>query len=108
MYKGKIKVPVPSFPAPTAVVGRVIQNRRHYLDYLLEVLRLLWGDPRYRIPRLLIVFGLPLVAAPWWQPLLYEIVSRWLGTDRELLSVSEWATFGSGWALILLGVGLYI
>ncbi len=69
----------------------------------------LWiGDPKTRIPKILILAGLPMVTSPWWLPIVYGLFSTWLGLDQALFDSVELYSMISGWCLVLVGIGLYI
>ena len=49
---------------------------RSKIEIAFDVFRLWLGDPKTRIPTLLILAGLPLVASPWWQPVVNGFVVK--------------------------------
>ena len=81
---------------------------RSKIEIAFDVFRLWLGDPKTRIPTLLILAGLPLVASPWWQPVVNGFVVKWLEVNPQLLNDSEFWLATSGWVLIILGIILYI
>ena len=78
------------------------------LEFLLAVLRLWFGDPRTRIPKFLIVASIPLIASPWWQPVLYSTLDQWLQLDLSIIEHADQLMFVSGWILLAIGIGLYL
>lgn len=73
-----------------------------------DALKLWGGDPKTRIPKLLILAGLPMVASPWWQPLVNGLAVKYLHVSQELLDAAETSLVASGWTLVVIGVLLYL
>jgi hypothetical protein len=80
----------------------------HILDFLYDSLKLIWGDPRARIPRFLIASGVAAVVSPWWLPIAGEIFASYLGLDRDRITRFDTTVFYSGWAFIAIGIYLWV
>lgn len=78
-----------------------------YLDFAYDVLKLIWGHPLSRIPKLLIIAGLSMMASPWWLPILYELLSSTLGINISFILEFDNKLFASGCILVALGVVLW-
>lgn len=75
--------------------------------FLLDVLKLVYGDPKTRVPKTIIGAGLAAVTAPWWQPLLFGALSHRIEIDEFQLEKAEMLSFWGGWVLLAIGIGLY-
>lgn len=83
-------------------------DKKSNLELAYDAFKLWIGDPKTRIPKLLIVAGIPLVASPWWQPVINGLVVKYLDVNQSILDFAETSLVVSGWLLILLGIVLYI
>jgi predicted transcriptional regulator len=81
---------------------------RTNLEIAYDAFRLWIGDPQTRIPKLIVIAGLTLIAAPWWQPILNGLAVKWLNVDQATLDRTETTLLISGWCLVMLGVYLYV
>lgn len=78
------------------------------LDFCYDTLRLVWGDPRFRVPNLLVVAGVAAIAGPWWLPIVGELFATYFGLDRDRLTQFDNWTFWSGWVLVVVGTVLWV
>ena len=77
------------------------------LDTIYKLAKLWLGDPRSRVAKLLIVAGIALIAAPWWQPIVQNLAVRHLNIDESFLANTDRTMFVSGWCLVIGGIALY-
>src|SRR3954468_22458321 len=77
-------------------------------EAIYKIIRLWLGDPRTRLPKLLIVAALPFISTQWWQPIINDLAARHLGVDRAYLDATNEAASVSGWVLLSIGIAIYI
>ncbi len=75
------------------------------LEQCKDILKLLLGDPKSRIPKFLMTIGVSGIVSPWWLPIVYSFANSPL-IDDDYLRNSELTAFISGWVLLLLGIRL--
>ncbi len=78
------------------------------LDFCYDILRLVRGDPRFRVPNLLVVAGVAAIAGPWWFPIAGELFATYFGLDRDRLTQFDNWTFWSGWVFVVTGTVLWV
>ncbi len=83
-------------------------ERKTVWDRLYELIVLYIGDPKARIPKLVIAAGIATVTTPGWLPLAYGIAIRFLEVEPVDLGLAYSTSILSGWALILLGAAMWI
>ncbi|WP_374473453.1 hypothetical protein [Arenimonas sp.] len=75
---------------------------------VLEILKVWLGHHLARAANSLLLAGLALLSAPWWQPILYALVANHLQIDMAVISFMEASAVTTGWILVLLGIALHL
>jgi hypothetical protein len=81
---------------------------REVLSFCWDVILLWWGDPKTRLPRLLVQAGIAAIVTPWWLPVVNVWLANKLNLDIDQLQEFEQEIVLSGWALVLLGIMLWL
>ena len=53
-------------------------------EWSIRALEFILGDPRTRLPRLLVGAGIMMLASAWWEPLVQGLGSKHLGIPAEV------------------------
>lgn len=78
------------------------------LTRIERILILWWGDPRSRVPNLVILVGLAMLANPWWLPVVYAAAITYLQLAPEPFYSAEKTMSWTGWIVFVVGVLLYL
>ena len=84
------------------------QNSHGFWGTVYGIAKLWFGDPSTRFAKSFAIFGVALIAAPWWHPIIHQLAVKHLDVDPTLLQNADDTMFWSGWVLVALAVVLYI
>lgn len=81
---------------------------KHLADKVFEILKVWLGHHLARAANSLLLAGLALLAAPWWQPVLQTLAAKHLGISTSALVSIDTAAITTGWILLSLGIVLHL
>ncbi|MDA8564342.1 hypothetical protein N9L06_07820 [Mariniblastus sp.] len=81
------------------------QNSNQFYAFALEVLRLYWGDPETRMPKVIVTAGLALLAAP-----IFELIVCLIAGEERSAIVEKYQAGSQiiGFTLLAIGIPLFI
>ena len=80
------------------------QNKHGVLRLILTFV---FGNPETRTGTAVILAALPMLNAPWWQPLLASVLKTYTDIDTTLIEQYDQKLFWGGWLVLAIGLAIY-
>ena len=73
-----------------------------------DILTLILGDPKSRVPKFLMAAGLAGMLSQWWVPFILAIAEKYLELDMARIDTAENGSFGVGLAVFITGLFFWL